>query len=130
MSKNQELILKSDNSNSFSSESDDSQLQKETKIETEEEIKNRLSLQKALAANNNARAFEKINTNISSFCSNIQLLQDYSLCLGSKLDNKEKGSEIDKIILNTADEIAETFNLIEIIKNFEYNDRNQKIQNI
>ena len=130
MSKNQELILKSDNSNSFSSHSDDSQLQKETDIETEAEIKNRLSLQKALATNNNTRAFEKINTNISAFCSNIQLLQDYSLCLGSKLDNKEKGSEIDKIILNTADEIAETFNLIEIIKNFEYNDRNQKIQNI
>jgi hypothetical protein len=50
--------------------------------------------------------------------------------LGSKLDNIEKGADIDKIILKTADEIAETFNLIEIIKNFDYNDRNQKIQNI
>ena len=38
--------------------------------------------------------------------------------------------EIEKIILKTADEIAETFNLIEIIKNFEYKEKNQKIENI
>ena len=104
--------------------------QKETDIETESEKQNRLSLQKALSTQNNSRAFEKINANISSFCSNIQLLQDYSMCLGSKLDNKEKGADIDKIILKTADEIAETFNLIEIIINFDYKDRYQKIENI
>ena len=130
MSKKEKLILHSDNSSNLSDGSGNSNHQKETDIETESEKKNRLSLEKALTDKNYSRAFEKINTNISAFCSNIQLLQDYSLCLGSKLDNKEKGSEIDKIILATADEIAETFNLIEIIKNFEYTDRNQKIQNI
>lgn len=138
MSKNHELfehILKfdhSDNSSSISHQHSHTSSfhQKELNIETESEKQNRLSLQKALASNNNSRAFEKINTNISSFCSNIQLLQDYSMCLGSKLDNKEKGSDIHKIILKTADEIAETFNLIEIIINFEYKDRNQKIENI
>ena len=103
---------------------------KELDFETESEKKNRLSLEKALSTNNNLHAFEKINNNISSFCSNIQLLQDYSLCLGSKQDNKDKGMEIEKIILKTADDIAETFNLIEIIKNFEYKEKNQKIENI
>lgn len=138
MSKNHELkeyILKFDHSDNSSSISHphshtSSIHQKELDIETESEKQNRLSVQKALASNNNSRAFEKINANISSFCSNIQLLQDYSMCLGSKLDNKEKGSDIHKIILKTADEIAETFNLIEIIINFEYKDRNQKIENI
>ena len=130
MSKKEMLILNSDNSSNISEGSGNSNHQKETDIETESEKKNRLSLKKALTDNNYSRAFEKINANISAFCSNIQLLQDYSLCLGSKLDSKEKGSEIDKIILVTADEIAETFYLIKIIKNFEYKDRNQKIQNI
>ena len=130
MSKKNEYILYSNNnSDSFSSKSDND-LQKDIDLETEEEKKNRLSLQNALESNNNTRAFEKINQNISSFCSNIQILQDYSLCLGSKQDNKEKGEEIEKIIIETADKIAETFNLIEIIKNFEYKDRNIKIQNI
>ena len=130
MSKKNEYILYSDhNSDSFSSKSDNDQ-QKDIDLETEEEQKNRLSLQKALESNNNTRAFEKINQNISSFCSNIQVIQDYSLCLGSKQDNKEKAEEIEKIIIETADKIAETFNLIEIIKNYEYKDRDIKIQNI
>lgn len=130
MSKKNEFVLYSNNnSDSFSSKSDNDQ-QKIIDLETEEEKKNRLSLQNALESNNNTRAFEKINQNISSFCSNIQVLQDYSLCLGSKQDNKEKGEEIEKIIIETADKIAETFNLIEIIKNFEYKDRSIKIQNI
>ena len=123
-------ILYSDhNSDSFSLNSDNDQ-QKDIDLETEEEKKNRLSLQHALESNNNTRAFEKINQNISSFCSKIQILQDYSLCLGSKQDSKEKSEEIEKVIIETADIIAETFNLIEIIKNFEYKDRNIKIQNI
>ena len=125
MEKIQDISLYSDITDGF--HSDNSQ---ENDIETEAEIKNRLSLENALRTNNYTHAFDKINKNISAFCSNIQQLQDYSLCLGSKLDNKEKGLEIDKIILSTADEIAETFKLIEIIKNFEYKDRNQKIQNI
>ncbi len=124
-----EIILKSDISDSFSSKSDSKEI-KDMDFETEEEKKIRLSLEKALESNNNIHAFEKINTNISSFCSNIQHLQEYSLYLGSKQDNKEKGSEIDKTIIETADKIAETFTLIEIIKNFDYKDRNQKIQNI
>jgi hypothetical protein len=127
MAKNREYSLYSNSSDNFSDESDNSQ---QEEIETEEEIKNRLSLENALRTNNYTHAFDKINKNISAFCSNIQKLQDYILCLGSKLDNKEKGIEIDKIILSTADEIGETFTLIEIIKNFEYKDRNQKIQNI
>ena len=129
MEKNLELFLNSENSESFSEKSENSQ-QKEADFETESEKKNRLSLQNALTSNNYSHAFEKINTNISSFCSNIQFLQDYSLCLGSKQDNTEKGADIDKIILKTADCISETFNLIEIIQNFDYSDRNQKIQNI
>lgn len=92
--------------------------------------KDKLFLKKALETNDTIHTFEKINKNISSFCSNIQLLQDYSLCLGSKQDNKEKGMEIEKTILDTGDEIAETFDLIEIIKNFEYKEKNQKIENI
>ena len=127
MAKNREYSLYSNSSDNFSEKSDGSQ---QEEIETEEEIKNRLSVENALRTNNYTHAFDKINKNISAFCSNIQQLQDYILCLGSKLDNKEKGIEIDKIILSTADEIGETFTLIEIIKNFEYKDRNQKIQNI
>ena len=122
-------FINSDHSGSSSLKSNDSG-PKELDFETETEKKNRLSLEKALSTNNNAHAFQKINTNISSFCSNIQLLQDYSLCLGSKKDSKDKSMEIEKIILKTADEIAETFNLIEIIKNFEYKEKNQKIENI
>lgn len=129
MDKNVELFLNSDRSESFSEKSEQSD-KKNNELETESEKKIRLSLEKALSSNNYSHAFEKINKNISSFCSSIQLLQDYNLCLGSKLDNIEKGADIDKIILKTADEISETFNLIEIIKNFEYNDRNQKIQTI
>ena len=125
-----EIMLKSDNSDSFSSKSDNSHKKEDIDFETEEEKKNRLSLQKALESNNSVHAFEKINKNISSFCSNIQILQEYSLYLGSKQDNKEKGSDIDKRIIETADKIAETFDLIEIIKNFEYSDRDQKINNI
>ena len=130
MSKNNELIINNfDQNKSFSIKSDNSE-KSDLEYETEIETKTRQSLEKALSSNNNAYAFEKINKNINLFCSNIQILQDYSLCLGSKLDNKEKGDEIDKIILKTGDEIVEIFNLIEIIKNFAYKDRNQKIQNI
>ena len=135
MSKNYELVSKldnNDNNEAFSiKSSDNDNIDNDNEInETEEETKNRLSLEKALKLNNNEHAFEKINKNISNFCSKIRLLQDYSLCLGSNHDSKEKGAEIEKIILETADNIAETFNFIEIIKNFEYNDRNQKIKNI
>lgn len=129
MSKDNEYILKFHNSESFSDHSENS-LQKNTLFETEEEKENRISLQKALDSNNYSRAFEKINKNISSFCSNIQILQEYNLYLGSKQDNKSNGSEIEKIILEIADKISETFNLIEIIKNYEYKDKNEKIQNI
>ena len=129
MSKNLELYLHSDNKESFSIESNDSN-SKEFDLETEEEKKNRISLENALKSKNYEHAFEKIDSKITSFCSKIQILQDYSLCLGSKLDNKQKGEDIEKIIIETGDEISETFNLIEIVKNFEYEDRNQKIQNM
>ena len=129
MSKNVELYLNTDNKESFSIESNDSN-SKEEYIETEEEKKNRLSLENALKNNNTEHAFEKINSKITSFCLKIQILQDYSLCLGSKLDNKQKGEDIEKIITETGDEISETFNLIEVVKNFEYKDRNIKIRNI
>ena len=130
MSKNIELYLNTDKNESFSLESNDSNTKEVEEIETEEEKKNRISVQNALKYNNSAHAFEIINSKITSFCSNIQILQDYSLTLGSKLDNKQKGEDIEKIIIETGDEISETFILIEIVKNFEYNDRNQKIQNI
>ena len=35
-----------------------------------------------------------------------------------------------EVISNAGDEMAEIFRLIEVIQNFEYKDRNQKIQNI
>lgn len=128
MSKNVELYLDLDNAENFSIESNDSL--KDMEFETEAEKNNRKSLENALKSNNNEYAFEKINSKITSFCSKIQILQDYSLCLGSKLDNKQKGEDIEKIILETGDEITETFNLIEVVKNFEYTNRNQKISNI
>ena len=128
MSKNVELYLDLDNAENFSLDSNESI--KDIELETEEGKKNRISLKNALKSNNNEYAFEKTNSKITSFCSKIQILQDYSLCLGSKLDNKQKGEDIEKIILETGDEITETFNLIEIVKNFEYTNRNQKIQNI
>ena len=128
MSKNVELYLDLDNAENLSINSNESI--KDMDFETEAEKNNRKSLQNALKSNNNEYAFEKINSKITSFCSKIQILQDYSLCLGSKLDNKQKGEDIEKIILETGDEITETFNLIEIVKNFEYTNRNQKIQNI
>ena len=130
MSKNVELNLNLDYKESFSLNSDEENSQNYLDSETEIQKKDRLSLENALKSNNYEHAFEKINSKITSFCSKIQTLQDYSLCLGSKLDNKQKSEDIEKIILETGDEISETFNLIEIIKNFEYKDRNTKIQNI
>ena len=131
MTNNIELHLNSDNQKSFSSNSNDNDsIIKELDIETEEEKKDRISLQNALQSNNNERAFEIINSKITSFCSKLQILQDYSLCLGSKSDNKQKGEDIEKLILEASDEISETFKLIEIIQNFEYKEKNQKIQNI
>ena len=129
MSKNVELYLNFDNKESFSDKSYNSN-SNDNNLETEEEKKARISIQNALKSNNNDHAFEKINSKISSFCSKLKILQDYSLCLGSKLDNKQKGEDIEKIILETGEEISEVFVLIEIIKNFEYNNKNQKIQNI
>ena len=119
----------SSESSSFKSSSSNSQ-QNLIETETESEKLNRISLNNALISNNYSYAFKKIENNISLFCTNIQQLRDYSLFLGSKLDDKEKGSEIDKIILETADSIAETFYLINIIKNFEYSNKQTKIQNI
>ena len=131
MSKKIDLYLNSDKNESFSVDSNDNDNQIiEEDLETEEEKKNRLSVQNALKSNNNDHAFDIINSKITSFCSKIQILQDYSLCLGSKIDNKQKGENIEKIILEAGDEISETFNLIEIVKNYEYKDRNQKIKNI
>ena len=129
MSKNVELYLNVDNKESFSIESNNSDSDDKI-LETEEEKKARISLENALRSNNNEHVFEKINAKISSFCSKLKILQDYSLCLGSKLDNKQKGEDIEKIILETGDEISEAFDLIEIVKNYEYDNRNQKIQNI
>jgi len=129
MSKNVELYLNIDNKESFSNVSNNSD-SNDKNLETEEEKRARISLQNALKSNNNEYVFEKINSKISSFCSKLKILQDYSLCLGSKLDNNQKGGDIEKIILETGDEISEAFFLIEIVKNFEYDNKNQKIQNI
>jgi len=129
MSKNVELYLNVDNKESFSVESNHSD-SNDNEFETEEEKKDRISIQNALKSKNYERVFEKINSKISSFCSKLKILQDYSLCLGSKLDNKQKGEDIEKIILETGDEISQTFDLIEIVKNYKFNDKNQKIQNI
>ena len=129
MSKNVELYLNLDNKESFSIESNHSDSNDKI-LETEEEKRARISLQNALKSNNNDHVFDKINSKISSFCSKLKILQDYSLCLGSKLDNKQKGEDIEKIILECGDEISEAFDLIEIVKNFEYNNNSQKIQNI
>ena len=118
-----------DNKESFSVESNHSD-SNDNEFETEEEKKDRISIQNALKSKNYERVFEKINSKISSFCSKLKILQDYSLCLGSKLDNKQKGEDIEKIILETGDEISQTFDLIEIVKNYKFNDKNQKIQNI
>ena len=118
MSKNVELYLNVDNKESFSIEANNSDSDDKI-LETEEEKKARISLENALRSNNNEHVFEKINANISSFCSKLKILQDYSLCLGSKLNNKQKVEDIEKIILETGDEISEAFALIEIIKNFE-----------
>ena len=54
-------------------------------LETKEEKRARISFQNALKSNNNEYVFEKIESKISSFCSKLKILQDYSLCLGSKL---------------------------------------------
>lgn len=129
MSKNVELYLNVDNKESFSVESNHSD-SNDNEFETEEEKKDRISIQNALKSKNYESVFEKINSKISSFCSKLKILQDYSLCLGSKLDNKQKGEDIEKIILETGDEISQTFDLIEIVKNYKFNDKNQKIQNI
>jgi hypothetical protein len=89
-----------------------------------------MSLENALKNNNYEHAFEKINTKISSFCLKIQELQDYVLRLGSKSDNSQKGEHMHEVISKAGDEMSEVFRLIEVIQNFEYKDRNQKIQNI
>ncbi len=111
MSKNVELNLNLDYKESLSLNSDEENSQNYLDSETEIQKKDRLSLENALKSNNYEHAFEKINSKITSFCSKIQTLQDYSLCLGSKLDNKQKSEDIEKIILETGDEISETFNL-------------------
>ena len=133
MSKNVELYLNSDNQESFSKESSDNDNKDEDdnkESENEEEKKYRMSLENALKNNNYEHAFEKINTKISSFCLKIQELQDYVLRLGSKSDNSQKGEHMHEVISKAGDEISEVFKLIEVIQNFEYKDRNQKIQNI
>ena len=55
---------------------------------------NRISLQNALSKKNYDRAYVKIKNNIKTFCTNIQELQDYSLKVGSKSDNKEKSEQM------------------------------------
>ena len=55
--------------------------------------KTRNSLIENLTNKNYAIAFNTINTFIDKICSNIQLLQDYSLRIGSKSDNKEKSEK-------------------------------------
>ena len=91
---------------------------------------NRFSLQNALDNKNYKRAFQKINENISKFCLNIQQLQDYSLKIGSKSDNIEKNNAIDNLITETADLISETFDLLKLIQDYNYNKKNEKIENI
>ena len=129
MSKNVDLFLNSDSRESFSVESNNNDSDNR-ESENEEEKKYRISLENALKYNNYEHAFEKINSKISSFCLKIQELQEYVLRLGSKSDNSQKGEHMHEVISNAGDEMAEIFRLIEVIQNFEYKDRNQKIQNI
>ena len=91
---------------------------------------NRISLQNALDNKNYKRAFQKINENILKFCSNIQQLQDYSLKIGSKSDNVEKNNKIDELITETGDIMSETFDLLKLIQDYNYNKKNEKIENI
>ena len=89
---------------------------------------NRFSLQNALDNKNYKRAFQKINENISKFCLNIQQLQDYSLKIGSKSDNTEKNNAIDNLITETADLISETFDLLKLIQDYNYNKKMKKLK--
>ena len=91
---------------------------------------NRFSLQNALDNKNYKRAFQKINENIIKFCINIQHLQDYSLKIGSKSDNTEKNNSIDELITETGDIISETFDLLKLIQDYNYIQKNEKIENI
>ena len=59
-----------------------------------EQSENRISLQNALNRKNYERAFVKIQANINTFCQNIQSLQNYSLFVGSKSDNKETSEKM------------------------------------
>ena len=90
----------------------------------------RINLQNDLDNKNYKQAFEKINENISKFCLNIQELQDYSLKIGSKYDNNEKNKKIELLIIETGDKISETFDLLKLIQDYNFNQRNEKIEYI
>lgn len=112
--------------------SDNDSSEKSEDLDQEEDIfsSNRTSLKKALHEGNYYHAFEKVNSNITSFCSSIQELQDYFFKEGSKLDSNEKGDKISTLIESTANDITETFFLIKDIKDFNFTRKNDKIQNI
>lgn len=128
MEQNIELMIHSDSKENLNTNFEEQH--SNNNFETESEKKNRISIQNALSSNNSKHAFQKITNNITSFCSKITKLQDYCLNLESRYSIREKVEDINELIIKTADEISETFDMIEIIINFEYKDKNQKIQNI
>ena len=60
----------------------------------ENSSRNRISLNNALNSKNYTHAFNKIRTNFTQITKHIQSLQDYSLRIGSRSDNKEKSEKM------------------------------------
>jgi hypothetical protein len=91
----------------------------------------RNSLNKALISKNYSHAFNKIKNNITKFTENLQKLQDILQKLSNNNNNNNYDeSTINTLIPETSNLLTETFDLINDIKEFNYDNKNEKIENI
>ncbi len=86
----------------------------------------RTSLKKSLISKNYSYAFDKIKNNITKFCENLQKLQDILQKLSNNNNNNNLYDEnkINTIILETSNLLSETFDLINDIKEYNYDNKN------
>lgn len=90
----------------------------------------RLSLKNALTKGDYTHAFEKINENLQFIDNNISQIEKYKIKLGSKGENNQIFEELNELINNTENDIKDTMNYIDDIKNFNYSSSSQKSENL
>lgn len=90
----------------------------------------RRSLNNALSKGDYARAFEKVNENITIIDNNLAQIREYSFKIGSKQENSKSTEETNELIENTTNYIIDTMNYLSDIKNFDYTSNVKKNENI